>query len=74
MFLGTGPTVTESSRPIHLSQNLFSDSQGRNGRVRRVVAGICTVGAINEADNLFTWGANRYGSLALGLFFEAFLI
>lgn len=66
MFLGSGPTVVESSRPIHLSPNLFADSRGRYGRVRRVFAGICTVAAINEADNLFTWGANRHGSLALG--------
>ena len=66
MFLGSGPTVHESARPIHLSQNLFADSRGRHGRVRRVIAGISTVAAINEADNLFTWGANRHGSLGLG--------
>lgn len=66
MFLGAGPKVNESSRPLHLSSNLFSDSNGRYGRVRRVIAGISSVGAINEADNLFIWGANRYGNLALG--------
>jgi len=66
LFLGSGPTVRETSRPIQLSPNLFADSRGRFGKVRQVRAGICTVAAINEADNLFMWGANRHGSLAVG--------
>jgi alpha-tubulin suppressor-like RCC1 family protein len=65
MFLGSGPTVMDSTRPLHLSSKLFADSIGRNGRVRRVMAGISTIAAINEEDCLFTWGSNRHGSLAL---------
>ncbi|KAI6192384.1 hypothetical protein M3Y97_00331700 [Aphelenchoides bicaudatus] len=66
MFLGSGPLVQESQEPLLLSPNLFSDSRGRSAKVRRVAAGICTVAAINEADNLFMWGTNRFGNLALG--------
>ncbi|KAI6231538.1 hypothetical protein M3Y95_00392400 [Aphelenchoides besseyi] len=66
MFLGSGPTVRKSSRPISLSSNLFSDSSGRNGNVKRVFAGLSTVAALNEANHLFTWGANRHGALGLG--------
>ncbi|CAD5233884.1 unnamed protein product [Bursaphelenchus xylophilus] len=66
MILGSGPLLKESKRPIELSPNLFADARGRNSKVRRVFAGNATMAAINEANQLFVWGANRHQALALG--------
>ncbi|KAI6218865.1 Williams-Beuren syndrome chromosomal region 16 protein [Aphelenchoides fujianensis] len=66
LFLGSGPAVQQSTRPIPLSPHLFADSSGRNGHVKRVFAGLSTCAALNEANHLFTWGSNRHGALGLG--------
>lgn len=65
-FLGSGPTLQRSSRPVPLAARLFGDSASADGRVRRVFAGVAATAAVTEAGRLFTWGSNRHGGLALG--------
>ncbi|CAD5230335.1 unnamed protein product [Bursaphelenchus okinawaensis] len=66
MILGSGPLLKESKRPVELSPNLFADARGGHSKVRRVFAGNATMAAINTANQLFVWGANRHRALALG--------
>ncbi|XP_058828794.1 RCC1-like G exchanging factor-like protein [Topomyia yanbarensis] len=66
-ILGFGPEVTHQPRPALIPPALF----GRNdfnptSRVRAIFAGVTHSGAINDQDDLYMWGHNRYGCLGFG--------
>lgn len=66
-ILGFGPEVGHQPLPKQIPATLF----GRNDfnpsvRVRAVSAGLTHCGAINDQDDLYMWGHNRYGCLGFG--------
>ncbi|XP_058461098.1 RCC1-like G exchanging factor-like protein [Malaya genurostris] len=66
-ILGFGPEVSHQAQPALIPPALF----GRNdfnptSRVRSIFAGITHSGAINDKDDLYMWGHNRYGCLGFG--------
>jgi len=64
--LGFGPLIKRLDRPMQLDTPLFQTASKDDGHVQRVYAGGCTMGAVTASGQLFTWGANQHGSLAIG--------
>lgn len=64
-ILGMGPDVTWLKRPAQLHANLFSGGPGDAGEVKQIFAGNTSMFAISKAENLFSWGINRFAHLGL---------
>lgn len=66
-ILGFGPEVGHQARPTQIPPTLFGRNDfNPNVRVRAISAGLIHSGAINDQDDLYMWGHNRYGCLGFG--------
>lgn len=66
-ILGFGPEVGHQPRPTQIPATLFGRNDfNPNVRVRAIAAGLTHCGAINDQDDLYMWGHNRYGCLGFG--------
>ncbi|XP_055603443.1 RCC1-like G exchanging factor-like protein [Uranotaenia lowii] len=66
-ILGFGPEVRHQATPKQIPATLFGRNDfNPNLKVRSICAGLTHCGAINEQDDLYMWGHNRYGCLGFG--------
>lgn len=66
-ILGFGPDVGHQARPTQIPPALFGRNDfNPNVRVRAISAGLIHSAAINDQDDLYMWGHNRYGCLGFG--------
>lgn len=65
--LGFGPEVNHLPEPKRFPQTLFGQNDfSRDSRVSSVYAGLFHMGAITNDQDLYVWGANRFGCLGVG--------
>lgn len=66
-LLGFGPNVEQLKIPKQIPATLFGRNEfNPNLRVTSIYSGISHIGAINDEDDLFMWGRNKFGCLGLG--------
>lgn len=66
-ILGFGPEVTQLEMPQQIPPTLFGHNDfNRDSAVTSVYAGLFHMGVITNNQDLYVWGANRFGCLGLG--------
>lgn len=66
-MLGFGPEIVHQPGPTQIPATLFGRNDfNPNVRVRAIFSGLTHSGAINDQDDLYMWGHNRYGCLGFG--------
>lgn len=66
-ILGFGPNVDHSNIPKQIPPTLFGrNSFNKDCRVISIKSGLSHFAALNNDNDLFTWGRNKFGCLGLG--------
>lgn len=66
-ILGLGPKEDHSKEPKQIPATLFGRNEiNPNCKVTSISSGITHVGAVNDQNDLFMWGKNKFGCLGFG--------
>lgn len=66
-LLGFGPAVDHQPVPTQIPATLFGRNEfNPQSRVRSVHSGISHMVAVNEEQDAYVWGRNKFGCLGLG--------
>ena len=66
-ILGCGPELQKTTEPVQIPRTLFGCNNFQpDTRVCSIFCGLSHLAAINNYNQLYTWGRNRYGCLGIG--------